>query len=316
MFDWLTPILEFDNPVLYAIPFFFLLMGTEIYLSYRERLDHYQWQDSAASIGMGLGSVVIDLGCKTVAFYAFTWLYTHGGFFKEYLSYTVLGWVLLFFLDDFIFYWHHRLCHEVRLLWAAHVNHHSSQRYNLSTALRQSWSELFYKYLWYACLPLLGFPPLMVLTQISINLIYQFWIHTQQIRRLPAWVEWVFNTPSHHRVHHAKNIAYLDRNHGGTLIIWDRLFGTFALEDPNEPVEFGLTTNIHTYNPLRIASHEYAALWRDLRQAPSWGDRWRYLFYPPGWSPDGSSQTAEELRAALASNPIVHPIPLKQPSSP
>lgn len=297
MTAWLAPILQFNNPIFYAIPFFAGLMGLEIYLNYRERLDHYEWKDSVASISMGIGSVVVDVLAKTVAFYLFTLLYVEIGWFKEALSYTVLGWVLLFFLDDFTFYWHHRLSHQVRLLWAAHVNHHSSQHYNLSTALRQSWSEVGYKYLWYLWLPILGFPPLMILTQISINLIYQFWVHTKHIQQLPVPIEWLFNTPAHHRVHHAMNVAYLDRNHGGILIIWDRLFGTFCKERPEEPVIYGLTTNIHTYNPLRIATHEFAALWRDVRRAPTLGDRLRYLFYPPGWSHDGSTSTAEELRA-------------------
>lgn len=302
MNDWLAPILEFDNPVLYAIPFFMGLMGVEIYLNYRERKEQYEWKDASASIGMGLGSVVMDLFSKSLAYYVFAWLYWQAGWFKDALSYTALGWVLLFFFDDFTFYWHHRLSHQIRLLWAAHVNHHSSQHYNLSTALRQSWSELWYKYMWYCWLPILGFPPLMILTQISISLIYQFWIHTKHIKQLPSWVEFIFNTPAHHRVHHAMNIRYLDRNHGGILILWDRLFGTFEAEHPDEPVVFGLTTNINTYNPLRIATHEYAAIWRDLRRAPTLGAKWGYLFYPPGWSHDGSTQTADELRAAHLSN--------------
>ncbi len=303
MFYELTaPILEFNNPVLYAIPFFIGLLGVELYLNYRERTDHYYWKDSLASISMGLGSIVVDLLSKSVAFWGFLFLYQNYGLFNEALSYTLLGWVLLFFLDDFTFYWHHRLSHQVRLLWAAHVNHHSSTHYNLSTALRQSWSEVFYKYLWYLWLPILGFPPIMILTQISINLIYQFWIHTKRIQRFPAWFEFVFNTPSHHRVHHAKNVRYLDRNHAGTLIIWDRLFGTFSEEHPDDPVEFGITTNINTYNPLRIAGHEFANLARDVAQAPTWGDKWRYLWMPPGWSHDGRSQTADEMRQAALHN--------------
>lgn len=295
-YEFTAPILEFNNPVLYAIPVFILLLGIELYLNYKERTEHFYWKDSVASISMGLGSVFIDLLSKSVAFWAFAYLYQHYGLFKEALSFTLLGWVLLFFLDDFTFYWHHRLSHQVRLLWAAHVNHHSSTHYNLSTALRQSWSELFYKYGWYLWLPLLGFPPLMILTQISINLIYQFWIHTKRIDKLPAWVEFIFNTPSHHRVHHAKNIRYLDRNHAGTLIIWDRLFGTFEVEHPEEPVEFGITTNINTYNPLRIATHEFANLAKDVRKAPTWKAKLGYIFMPPGWSHDGSTQTADEMR--------------------
>lgn len=296
MWEFIQPIVDFDNPVAYAVPFFALLIGIEAYLNYRERSDNYQLKDSAASISMGLGSVFIDLITKTIAFLAFKFIYTNYALFSDALSFTILGWVLLFFLDDFTFYWHHRLSHQVRLLWAAHVNHHSSTHYNLSTALRQSWTELFYKYIWYLWLPLLGFPPIMILTQISISLIYQFWIHTKHIKRFPAFFEFVMNTPSHHRVHHAKNIIYLDRNHAGILIIWDRLFGTFMEEDPNEPVVYGITTNINTYNPLKIASHEFINLGKDIYKAPTFSDKLKYLLLPPGWSHDGSTMTADEMR--------------------
>lgn len=310
-YEFIAPILEFNNPTLYAIPFFALLLGVELYFNYCERTEHYYWKDSIASISMGVGSVVVDLLSKSVAFWVFSYLYMQYGCFSKTLSYTLTGWVLLFFLDDFTFYWHHRLSHQVRLLWASHVNHHSSVYYNLSTALRQSWSELFYKYLWYLWLPLLGFPPLMILTQISINLIYQFWVHTKRIDRFPIWFEFIFNTPAHHRVHHAKNVRYLDRNHAGILIIWDRLFGTFEEEHPDDPVEFGITTNINTYNPWHIATHELVNLTKDVVAAPTWRDKLYYLFMPPGWSHDGRSQTAEEMRQAMTrdiSNPEVKKI--------
>lgn len=297
MWEFIQPILEFDNPIVYAIPFFSLLILIEAYINYKERADNYQLKDATASISMGLGSVFIDLITKSTALILFTIIYTNYGLFNEALSFTVLGWILLFFLDDVTFYFHHRFSHQVRLLWAAHVNHHSSVHYNLSTALRQSWTELFYKYLWYLWLPFLGFPPLMILTQISISLIYQFWVHTKHIKRLPAWFEFIFNTPSHHRVHHAKNIVYLDRNHAGILIIWDRLFGTFMEEDPNEPVIYGITTNINTYNPIKIASHEFINLGKDIYKAPTFSDKLKYILMPPGWSHDGSTMTADEMRA-------------------
>jgi sterol desaturase/sphingolipid hydroxylase (fatty acid hydroxylase superfamily) len=294
------PILvDFKNPVLFAIPFFLLLIFLEVYLNYRERKNNYLLKDSLASISMGLGSIVSDIISKSLAFVAFVWLFENFGIFKEQLSWTVLGWVLLFFLDDFTFYWHHRLSHEVRILWAAHVNHHSSEQYNLSTALRQSWTEIFYKYIFFLWLPFLGFHPLMVLTQISINLIFQFWVHTKFIKKLPPFIEFIFNTPSHHRVHHASNPRYLDRNHAGTLIIWDRMFGTFSAEKDEEPVVYGITTNIDTYNPLKIASHEFTSMWKDIREAPKFSDRLKYIFYAPGWSHNGRSLTARQMRVAL-----------------
>lgn len=295
MWEFLQPVLSFKNPLAFAFPIFTVLMGIEAYLNYHERSDNYQLKDSVASILMGIGSVFIDLFTKSVALIVFTYIYNHYGLFNYALSYTALGWILLFFLDDITFYWHHRFSHQVRLLWAAHVNHHSSTHYNLSTALRQSWTELFYKYIWYIWLPFLGFSPLMILTQISISLIYQFWVHTKYINHFPDWFEFIFNTPSHHRVHHAKNVIYLDRNHAGILIVWDRLFGTFMAEDPKEPVVFGITTNINTYNPLRIASHEFINLGKDIRKSPKLMDRLKYIFLPPGWSHDGSTLTAKEM---------------------
>jgi sterol desaturase/sphingolipid hydroxylase (fatty acid hydroxylase superfamily) len=300
MWDLFKPILvDFQNPVIFAIPFFLLLIGIEVYLNYKERKNNYILKDSLASISMGLGSIVSDIIAKSIAFIGFVWLFEHYGFFKEQLSWTVLGWVLLFFLDDFTFYWHHRLSHEFRILWAAHVNHHSSEQYNLSTALRQSWTEILYKYIFFLWLPFLGFHPMMVLTQISINLIFQFWVHTKLIKKLPPFIEFLFNTPSHHRVHHASNVRYLDRNHAGTLIIWDRIFGTFAEEKDDEPVVYGITTNIDTYNPLKIATHEYASLWRDIREAPRFSDKLKYIFYAPGWSHNGKTLTARQMRDAL-----------------
>lgn len=300
MWDLFKPILvDFKNPVIFAIPFFLLLIGIEVYLNYKERKNNYILKDSLASISMGLGSIVSDIIAKSIAFIGFVWLFEHFGFFKEHLSWTVLGWVLLFFLDDFTFYWHHRLSHELRILWAAHVNHHSSEQYNLSTALRQSWTEILYKYIFFLWLPFLGFHPMMVLTQISINLIFQFWVHTKLIKKLPPFIEFLFNTPSHHRVHHASNVRYLDRNHAGTLIIWDRIFGTFAAEKDDEPVVYGITTNIDTYNPLKIATHEYASLWRDIREAPRFSDKLKYIFYAPGWSHNGKTLTARQMRDAL-----------------
>jgi sterol desaturase/sphingolipid hydroxylase (fatty acid hydroxylase superfamily) len=300
MYEFFSPVLEeFNNPVLYAIPFFLLLIGIEIFINWQERAENYIFKDAVSSISMGIGSVFFDILAKSFAFIMFTHLFEWGGFFKEQLSWTVLGWVLLFFLDDFTFYWHHRTSHEVRLFWAAHVNHHSSESYNLSTALRQSWTEVFHKYFFFLWLPLLGFPPMMVFMQISINLIYQFWIHTKYIRRFPAFIEFIFNTPSHHRVHHASNIEYLDRNHAGTLIIWDRLFGTFAEERDEEPVVYGITTNINTHNPLRIATYEYGALLKDIARAPTFADKLGYIFYPPGWSHDGSTLTANQMRKQM-----------------
>jgi sterol desaturase/sphingolipid hydroxylase (fatty acid hydroxylase superfamily) len=285
-----------NDPVAYAIPVFLLLIGLEIYLSYRENRQSYVAKDALASIGMGLGSIAINTLMKGIAFGVFTMIYEYRLFE---IGWQWWAWVLVFFADDFTFYWHHRLSHEVRILWSAHVNHHSSQKYTLATALRQSWGELFYKYIWWAWMPLVGFPPLMIFMVISISLIYQFWIHTELIHRFPKWFEFFFNTPSHHRVHHASNIRYLDRNHAGILIIWDRMFGTFSEELDTEKPIYGITKNIETFNPLKIATHELIDIVHDVRAAPTFSDKLKYIFYPPGWSHNGPDQRAATLRKQL-----------------
>jgi sterol desaturase/sphingolipid hydroxylase (fatty acid hydroxylase superfamily) len=184
----------------------------------------------------------------------------------------------LFFADDFSYYCFHRISHECRLFWASHVIHHSSQRFNLGTALRQTWTGNFMSFVFWLWLPLIGFPPVMVLTMQAISLLYQFWIHTELVRHMGP-LEWVLNTPSHHRVHHGSNQQYLDRNHAGVLIIWDRMFGTF--EPEREKVVYGLTKNLNSYNPLRIAFHEWIDIWRDLRNAQTWKQRLISVFGSP-----------------------------------
>jgi sterol desaturase/sphingolipid hydroxylase (fatty acid hydroxylase superfamily) len=194
-------------------------------------------------------------------------------------------WLALFFADDFTYYWYHRVSHQCRLFWASHVVHHSSQKYNLGTALRQTWTGTFFGFIFYLWMPLVGFTPMMILTMQAISLIYQFWIHTEVIRTMGP-LEYIFNTPSHHRVHHASNGRYLDRNHGATLIIWDKLFGTFEHEDIKEPPVYGLTKNINTYNPVRIALHEWCDMVRDIRRSQNWREALSYIFRGPGWKPE------------------------------
>jgi sterol desaturase/sphingolipid hydroxylase (fatty acid hydroxylase superfamily) len=286
-----------SDPVVYAIPFFLVLISIELFVNWREQLNLYESKEAISSIGMGLGSLVIDLLMKGLAFGTYIFIYDHFRLFT--LGWHWYTWVLIFFADDFTFYWHHRLSHEIRVLWGSHVNHHSSQTLNLATALRQSWGEQLYKFIWWLWLPLVGFPPLMILMMMSISLIYQYWVHTELIKKLPRWYEFIFNTPSHHRVHHASNIRYLDQNHAGILVIWDRLFGTFAEETEEKPV-YGITKNINTYNLFKIASHEYVDLIHDVRRAPTFKDKLKYIFYPPGWSHDGPDLRARTLRRQLS----------------
>lgn len=287
-----------DQPlVYYAFPAFVALLVLELVLLRRARgagrdVRGARRADTWASLAMGAGSVVVSAAIGGAVFAGYFWLYEHRLFE---LGTGPWAWALLFFAEDFTYYWWHRASHEVRFLWAAHENHHSSEYFNYSTALRQSYTTPFTVPLFYWWLPLAGFHPWMVLTQISISLIYQFWIHTELIGRLPGWFEAVVNTPSHHRVHHGANVEYLDRNHAGILIVWDRLFGTF--EPERARVRYGLTKPIHTWNPLRIAFHEWADLLRDAARARGWRARLGFLLAPPGWSPDGSTLTAAQLRA-------------------
>ncbi len=283
--------------ILYAIPAFVLLLGIEA-LSFRHIQDGdlvgYRGADTRTSLTMGLGNVVINVGWKAVVLLIFAFFYE-----LTPLRMPVDAWwtyVLLFFADDLAYYWFHRISHEVRVFWASHVVHHSSEHYNLSTALRQTWVPMTYFPFWIP-LALLGFAPWMILLQQSISLIYQFWIHTERIKQLPRPIEFIFNTPSHHRVHHGANKIYLDRNYGGILIIWDRLFGTFQGEQ--ERVKFGLTKNIKTYNPVRVAFHEWIAIYHDVRGADCWRDRLGYMFGGPGWSPDGHDDRFEETPPAI-----------------
>jgi len=282
-----------SNLVLYAIPAFVALLLLELAWSRRHReVKGYETKDTLASLSMGLLNVGINAFTKVLALGFFVVLYEH----RVVDLVALLGpwsWLALLFLEDHSYYWFHRIHHEVRLLWACHVNHHSSQHYNLSTALRQPLLTPFTGPIFWAPLPLLGFPPWMILTAQAISLLYQFWLHTEAIDRLGFFEEFM-NTPSHHRVHHGKNVPYLDKNHGGILIIWDRLFGTFARE--REHVIYGLTKDIATFNPLRIGFHEFAAIGRDVARAPGLVAKLGYVFAPPGWSHDGSTKTATQLQ--------------------
>lgn len=281
-----------SNLILYSIPLFLLLVILEVlYTARRPHLKGYAPHDTAASLSMGVINVAISAGTKFLSIPLFAFVYEHR--LLDVMSLGAVAWVILLFTEDLCYYWFHRLHHEVRVLWAAHVNHHSSEHYNLSTALRQPLLTPLTGPIFWVPLALIGFPPVMILTAQAWSLLYQFFLHTEAVDKLGP-LEWILNTPSHHRVHHGSNVTYLDRNHGGIFILWDRLFGTFVRED--EKVTYGLTTNVQTYHPLKIGFHELGAIARDMRRAPSLRARLGYVFQPPGWSHDGSTRTARELQ--------------------
>ncbi len=203
-------------------------------------------------------------------------------------------------LWDFLYYWEHRWMHEVRVFWANHVTHHSSERYNLSTALRQPWSPFLLAWV-FLPMPVLGFRNSTILRAGQLNLLYQYWIHTEAIDRLPARAEAILNTPSHHRVHHGANRQYLDKNYGGILILWDKLFGTF--EPEVRRVRYGLTKNIGTFNPLRVGYHEFADIVADVRRAPTRRQRLHHIFGRPGWTPTATTTTRPDDHATQIKEP-------------
>ncbi|MBF4163956.1 sterol desaturase family protein [Nocardioides acrostichi] len=267
----------------HAIPVFIVCLALEAASFYFLPDDDelgYDVRDARTSVAMGLGNVAVNLGWKlvVVAVYAAAYLVSPWQLPADH----PLTWVALFFADDLAYYAYHRTHHTIRILWASHVVHHSSEFYNLSTALRQPWTP-FSSLPYWLPLAFLGFSPWMILLQQSISLLYQFFIHTERIGRLWKPIELVMNTPSHHRVHHGSNTQYLDKNYGGILIVWDRLFGTFEAE--GERVRYGLTKNVNTFNPARVATHEFAAIGRDVWRASTWRDRWGHVVRGPGWQP-------------------------------
>lgn len=286
--------IETFNPIYYAIPLFVILVCVEMIHAKMTGSARFEARDSASSLAMGFGnsfSGVLFGGILTA------WAMFIYQFRLFDIGFAWWVWPVAFIFDDFIYYWVHRLGHTVRWFWADHIVHHSSQHYNLTTALRQSWlSPLTLKFLWLgSVMILIGFHPLVIGIVAGFNLIYQFWFHTEAIKKMPAWFEAVMNTPSHHRVHHATNPIYLDRNYAGVFIVWDKMFGTFQPELEDEKCRYGIVRNIGTHNPFKIAIHEWLSIFKDMRHAKSPREAMMYLLAPPGWSPDGSRKTSKQL---------------------
>ena len=282
------------DPVHYAVPVFVLLVLAEMLVAWSRDRRRYCPRDTLTSLALGTGSTVAGLLTGWIVLELARWLYQFRLF--------DIGWqwywfALCFVIDDFAYYLFHRSAHRVRWFWASHVIHHSSQHYNLSTALRQTWTGfLSLAFVFRIPLFLIGFPPEMVIFVGGLNLIYQFWIHTEVIGRMPRWFEAVMNTPSHHRVHHATNARYLDRNYAGVFIVWDRWLGSFEPEDDADPPRYGIVKDLGSFHILWAATHEWIGIARDVRRAPDWKARVRYILAPPGWSHDASRDTSEMIR--------------------
>lgn len=268
--------------IVLAIPVFFLLIGIELLVTWVQEKDYYRLDDSLNDLACGIVDQLVEAVAKSVLFAGYLFLYERGRLF-EIPSASAWAWIACFLGVDFLYYWFHRKSHELNAFWAAHVVHHQSEEYNLTVALRQGAFQGWFSWVFYLPLAVIGFPPLQFLAVSSFNTLYQFWIHTRGIGRLGP-LDLVLNTPSNHRVHHGRNPKYIDRNHGGTLIVWDRLFGTYKAEE-DEPV-YGITTPLRSWNPVWANFAHWASLVAMARQTTRWRDKLLLFVKPPGWRPD------------------------------
>ncbi|MDB4655899.1 sterol desaturase family protein [Flavobacteriales bacterium] len=274
-----------------SIPIFFLLIGIELLIGIIKKRKLYRFNDTLTNINLGIGQQTIGIAMKVVLGYGYYFIYENARLFE--LEENLLNIVILALGVDFFYYWFHRASHQINFLWAAHIVHHQSEDYNLSVALRQSWFQGWFSWTFYLPLALIGFAPEITFTVIAFNTLYQFWIHTTTINSLGP-LEWIFNTPSHHRVHHGSNPKYIDKNHAGSLIIWDKMFGTFKQEE-DEPV-YGITKPLASWSPVWANLHYWLELWEVAKKSSGF-DRIRVFLKPPGWQPDylGGFQAPPEI---------------------
>jgi sterol desaturase/sphingolipid hydroxylase (fatty acid hydroxylase superfamily) len=300
--------------LLVSTPVYMLIIGFELLLSNYQHRKLYGWKDTAVNVYLMLLNAALDLLFRGIYVVILDYFYRHH---MLSFSHVVVYWVMLLLLEDFLYYWLHRFDHEVRLFWAVHVTHHSSENFNFTVGFRSSVFQPLYRFIYFIPLALMGFKPLDILFMYSATQIWGIFVHTKLINKM-GWLEYFLVTPSHHRVHHASNPKYLDKNMGMFLIIWDKMFGTFQPELPEkeyQPIKYGLTKSIEKETPLTIIFHEWTQMWKDVgRKDLSVKEKWFYLFGPPGWSHDGSRLTSEEMRAeedgqaatsTLNENPVV-----------
>jgi len=284
--------------ILICTPFYIFIIGVEVVLSHLRHRKLYSWKDTATNIYLMLLNASIDLGFRVIYLAVFVYFYNPR---LLSLSTGFLYWTLLVLGEDFLYYWLHRFDHQIRLFWAIHVTHHSSDLMNFSVGFRSSVFQPLYRFIYFIPLALLGFRPLDIVFIYSATQIWGIFVHTELIRKM-GWLEYILVTPSHHRVHHASNPKYLDKNMGMFLIIWDQLFGTFQRELPDEAYQekkYGLTKPLENKTPVTIVFHEWRDIVKDFRRKRlSRREKWNYVLGPPGWSHDGSRQTSRELRAA------------------
>lgn len=280
------------------IPTYAVLILFEIILSNWQHKKFYSISETVKNLFLTALNAGLDVLLRS-AFYVtvLMWCYNHAFLSIENVYWY---WLLLFFMEDLAIYVEHYVDHHSRIFWAVHVTHHSSEEFNLTTGFRSSVFQPVYRFIYFIPLTFIGFQPMDILLMYAVTQTYGILLHTQYIQKMPKWFEAVFVSPSHHRVHHGSNLVYLDKNMGMCLIIWDKIFGTFQEELAEEPVKYGLTKPIkNTNNPINLIFHEWQDLAKDLKKDVSWHVRLKYLLMPPGWSHDGSSQTAREMRRKL-----------------
>jgi sterol desaturase/sphingolipid hydroxylase (fatty acid hydroxylase superfamily) len=284
--------------LLLSVPLYALLIGLEMIVSNWQHRKFYSLKETLWNVYLTVVNASLDMFLRFIFYISIlSWSYQNLFFSIEN---RYLYWFALFILEDFVFYIEHRVDHYCRFFWAVHVTHHSSQEFNLTTGFRSSVLQPVYRFIYFIPLALAGFKPLDIVFMYSITQTYGILIHTQFIGKMPGWFEALFVSPSHHRVHHASNIIYLDKNMGMCLIIWDRLFGTFQKELKEEPVKYGLTKQMaDRANPFTIIFHEWQHIGKDMSQKLPLPVRLKYLFMPPGWSHDGSTKTAREMRKEM-----------------
>lgn len=269
------------NPIMLSVPLFFFLIGIELLIDRFQRSKLYRLNDAVTNINMGTSQQTVGLLMKVlVPLSLYELIYYNFALFR--IEANWLNYVILFFAYDLCYYWSHRMSHEINLFWSGHVVHHQSEEYNLSVALRQSWFQSIFTAPFYLPLALAGFDTTMLVWVGAINLTYQFWIHTEVIDKM-GFLEWFMNTPSHHRVHHGRNPKYIDRNHAGVFIIWDKMFGTFQKEE--ERPTYGITTPLKSWNPVWANFSHFENIFIQLQHTPGFWNKLKVLFYKPGWRP-------------------------------
>jgi alkylglycerol monooxygenase len=269
------------NPIVLSIPIFFILIGVELLVERFTNQKLYRLPDAIANLSCGITSQLSGLFLKIFAIGVYQYLFQHFALFEW--DRSVIYWIALVLLTDLAYYWAHRMSHEINLFWGGHVVHHQSEDYNLSVALRQSSLQVIWTFGFSLPIAFLGFRTVDFALISAFNTLYQFWIHTETIKKLPRWFEFIFNTPSHHRVHHGRDPKYIDKNHAGSLIIWDRMFGTFQAEE--EKPTYGITKPINSWNAVWANMSHYAEMGKDMKRIPKWSDKIKYMFMKPGWLP-------------------------------